>query len=93
VLVRSTDVPLGIRVTRLGVTDGPMGLNVVGFRLLFNRLTDGPTVCSPGRSTDSLLTVLCGLFVEPIDRWSYAVYLSGRSTDSLLCTSFFNLGR
>ena len=56
---------------------------------LLNRLTDGPIVCSLGRSTDSLLTMLCGLFVEPIDRWSYAIYLSSRLTDCY----FSNLGR
>jgi len=60
---------------------------------VYIRLTDGPTICSTGRSTDGLSTMLCGLFVEPIDRWSYTIYLPGRSTDGVLYTSFSNLVR
>jgi len=28
-VVRSTDVPFGVRVARLGVTDGPMDINMI----------------------------------------------------------------
>ena len=91
-------------VTRLCVTDWPIGLNVVCetdkpiasddiVTYLYNCFTDGLTTCSPGRSTDGLLTLLDGLFVEPIDRWSYAIYWPGRSTDGVLYMSFSNLVR
>jgi len=53
---------------------------------LYNRLTDGLTTCSPGRSTDGPLPLLYGLFVEPSDRWSYTIYLPGRSIDGVLYT-------
>ena len=100
---RSIDVPLGIRMSLVYVlpidrwawtwlafeTDQPIASGGT-VTYLYNRLTDGPTIYSPGRSTAGLLTRLCGSFVESIDQWS-TIYLPGRSTDGVLYTSFSNL--
>ncbi|QCD79464.1 hypothetical protein DEO72_LG1g3106 [Vigna unguiculata] len=68
---RSTDGP---ECGWLANPDQPIASDDVVTYLL-NPFTDGPIVCSLGRSTNSLLTMRCGLFVEPIDRWSYACLL------------------